>query len=48
MLLFGFLLAGQRLGAAAYMGIFAVLTLLACVWLYRWLKKKGVVLFAAL
>ena len=47
-LLFGFLLAGQRLGAAAYMGIFAVLTLLACVWLYRWLKKKGVVLFAAL
>ena len=47
-LLFGFLLAGQRLGAAAYMGIFAVLTLLACVWLYRWLKKKGVVVFAAL
>lgn len=47
-LLFGFLLAGQHLGAAAYMGIFAVLTLLACVWLYRWLKKKGVVLFAAL
>ena len=47
-LLFGFLLAGQRLGAAAYMGIFAVLTLLACVWLYRWLKKKGVVAFAAL
>ena len=47
-LLFGFLLAGQRLGAAAYMGIFAVLTLLACVWLYRWLKKRGVVLFAAL
>jgi len=25
-----------------------VLTLLACVWLYRWLKKKGVVVFAAL
>ena len=48
LLLFGFLLAGQRLGAAAYMGIFAVLTLLACVWLYRWLKKKGVVVFAAL
>lgn len=47
-LLFGFLLAGQHLGAAAYMGIFAVLTLLACVWLYRWLKKKGVVVFAAL
>ena len=47
-LLFGFLLAGQRLGAAAYMGVFAVLTLLACVWLYRWLKKKGVVVFAAL
>ena len=47
-LLFGFLLAGQRLGAAAYMGIFAVLTLLACVWLYRWLKKKGAVVFAAL
>ena len=30
------------------MGIFAVLTLLACVWLYRWLKKKGAVVFAAL
>ena len=48
LLLFGYLLAGWRLGAVGYLACFALATLLACAVLYLWLKKKGGAVFAAL
>lgn len=42
------LLPGWRLGCAVYMGVFAAVTLVLCALLYRWLQKKGTVIFASL
>ena len=44
----GYLLAGWRLGAVWYLGCFAAATLLACLALYLWLKKRGGAVLAAL
>ena len=44
----GFLLFGSRIGAAAYLGIFLLLTCLASVLLYRWLRTAGARIFSAL
>ena len=43
----GYLLAGWRLGAVWYLGCFAAATLLACLALYLWLKKRGGAVLAA-
>ena len=43
-----YLLAGWRLGAAAYLAIFAALTLAAAGLMYRWLKTRGAKRFAVL
>ena len=44
----GYLLAGWHLGAVWYLGCFAAATLLACLALYLWLKKRGGAVLAAL
>ena len=44
----GYLLVGWRLGAVWYLGCFAAATLLACLALYLWLKKRGGAVLAAL
>ena len=44
----GFLLVGWRIGFMAYVGAFAGATLLGCIALYMWLKKKGCAVFAGL
>ena len=37
-----------RLGLALYLTLFAVVTAVGCVVLYRWLKTRGAELFANL
>ena len=44
----GYLLAGWHLGTVWYLGCFAAATLLACLALYLWLKKRGGAVLAAL
>ena len=44
----GFLAVGWRIGFMAYVGAFAGATLLGCIALYAWLKKKGCAVFADL
>ena len=39
---------GYAIGSIAYMGIFALITILLCVLLYNWLKTKGTKIFAEL
>lgn len=48
LLLVGYLLAGERLGACLYLTCCAALTLALCVPLLLWLRKKGARTFAAL
>ena len=44
----GYLLVGYRLGLLPFLGLFALLTLLAAVLLLTWLKRRGTKIFAAL
>lgn len=43
-----YLAAGWRIGAVAYLALFALVTAIGCILLYRWLKTKGCARFAAL
>ena len=44
----GFLLGGWRIGYAAYLGLFTLITLALSAALYAWLRKRGSARFAAL
>ena len=44
----GYLLVGYKLGLLPFLGLFALLTLLAAVLLLTWLKRRGTKIFAAL
>ena len=43
-----YLWQGWKLGASAYLALFALATLAAAAALYHWLKTKGAARFAAL